>query len=141
MLEGVLEYFQASDHSVDNLTNRTEPIRKCADLAHSLDYMYFVVSSGLCYSGSKELVSFLNDGAESVMCNKNSTESYFDVYHIEDPEIFTVSSNEVKNCGPIYCTNSSLVESCSGYGIPSGTNIRTSSISLVLLLLLLIYLL
>ena len=143
LLKGAVEYLEeTSEHLTEDPSNRTEPIRKCAQSAHSINRPYFILALGLCYSGSNELQSYFdNEGVESGVC-RNGTGNYYgstligDVYYIEDDDKFEASSDRAENCGFDYCRN--LNASCDIIYSGSNNITGTSNIALVLSLSLLL---
>ena len=111
-----MEFLENSEEILaDNPLNRTDPIRKCGQVALENKYKYFAVALGLCYSGSNALAEYTS-GGHSQICT-NGTGNYFgsfsvDVYHILDSEKFKKSSAGIDSCGSDYCMNTTLDVTC-----------------------------
>ena len=113
-IDGELEFFENSEELLaDNPLNRTDPIRKCGQVALENKYEYFAVALGLCYSGSNALADYTSGGHSQICIN--GTGNYFgsfsvDVYHILDSEKFKTSSAGIDSCGSDYCMNNITCE-------------------------------
>ena len=92
----------------DDPYNRTEPVRKCGQVAAEKNYEYFGVALGLCFSGSHDVSQFKRSGP-STIC-QNGTGNYFgyfamNLYQITNKETFLTSAVSAENCGLSYCMN------------------------------------
>lgn len=121
----------------DDPYNRSEPIRKCGQVANQRGYRYFGIALGLCYSGPHPVDRYQTDG-QSILC-QNGTGSFFgyfamDVYEISDRDLFFETSSSAGNCGLLYCMNNTLnADLCSG---ATSSLALTSLISISLIALL-----
>ena len=113
--QGTLEFLEDSHMLLnDDPYNRTEPVRKCGQVAAQRGYQYFAIALGLCFSGQHPLSRFQRSG-ESTIC-LNGTGNYFgyfaiNVYRITERSNFLISAQGAENCGISYCMNSTAVTS------------------------------
>lgn len=119
--QGTLNFLEKTNLLLeDNPYNRTEPVRKCGQVAGDRGYEYFGVALGLCFSGPHPLSRFQSAG-NSTLC-QNGTGNYFgyfaiDVYHIMDRSAFLSTAQSAERCGMNFCDNSTSTNStnlCSG---------------------------
>lgn len=122
---------------MDSPYNRTEPIRKCGQVAYANKFRYFAVAFGLCFSGFNNISHYRTAGSSKIC--KNGTGNYFgsfsmDVYNISDVTSFITSINYITECGMDYCQVNRTCTLSSGSG-----NIHLPHLSCLLIIILILY--